>query len=58
MNTTPPSEVRLKTASNSKVVVVVAAAVLTFTRRYDAVLGHRTGSNSSGAEDYLRRKNK
>ena len=32
--------------------------VLTSTHRYNAVRGHRTGSNNSGAEDYLRRKNK
>ena len=30
--------------------------VLTWTHRYNAVGGHRTGSNNSGAEDYLRRK--
>ena len=33
--------------------------VLTLTHRYNnAVRGHRTRSNNSGAEDYLRRKNK
>ena len=32
--------------------------VLTLTHRYNAVSGHRTGSNNSGAEDYLRGKNK
>ena len=36
---------------NTAVVVV-----LTLTHRYNAVRGHRTGSNNSGAEDYLRRK--
>ena len=30
--------------------------VLALTHRYNAVRGHRTGSNKSGAEDYLRRK--
>ena len=30
--------------------------VLTVTHGYNAVRGHRTGSNNSGAEDYLRRK--
>ena len=30
--------------------------VLTLTHRYNVVRGHRTGSNNSGAEDYLRRK--
>ena len=38
------------------VVVVVVVVVLTLTHRYNAVRGHRTGSNNSGAEDYLRRK--
>ena len=40
------------------VVVVVVVVVLTLIHRYNAVRGHRTGSNSSGAEDYyyLRRK--
>ena len=32
--------------------------VLTLTHRYNAVRGHRTGSNNSGAENYLRRKTK
>ena len=32
--------------------------VLTLTHRYNALRGHNTGSNISGAEDYLRRKNK
>ena len=27
------------------------------THRYNAVRGHTTGANNSGAEDYLRRKN-
>ena len=30
--------------------------VPTLTHRYNAVRGHRSGSNNSGAEDYLRRK--
>ena len=30
--------------------------VLTLPHRFNAVRGHRTGSNNSGAEDYLRRK--
>ena len=30
--------------------------VLTLTHRYNAVRGHRTGSNNSGAEDYLKRE--
>ena len=38
---------------------VVVVVVLTLTHHgYNAVRGHRTGSNNSGAEDYLRRKNK
>ena len=37
--------------------VVVVAVVLTLTHHgYNAVRGHRTGSNNSGAEDDLRRK--
>ena len=35
---------------------VVIVVVLTLTHRYNAVRGHRTGSNNSGAENYLRRK--
>ena len=38
------------------VVVVVVVVVLTLIHRYNAVRGHRTGSNNSGAEDYRRRK--
>ena len=39
------------------VVIVVVLVVLTSTHRYNALRGHRrTGSNNSGAEDYLRRK--
>ena len=34
----------------------VVIVVLTLTHRYNAVGGHRTGSNNSGAEDYLTRK--
>ena len=33
--------------------IVVVVIVLTLTHRYNAVLGHKTGSNNSGAEDYL-----
>ena len=40
------------------VVVVVVVVVLTLTHRHNAVRGHRTGSNNSGAENYLRRKTK
>ena len=36
--------------------VLLRIVVLTLTHRYNAVRGHRTGSNSSGAENYLRRK--
>ena len=36
--------------------VRVGVHVLTLTHRCNAVRGHRTGSNNSGAEDYLRRK--
>ena len=32
------------------------AVILTLTHRCNAVRGHRTGSNNSGAENYLRRK--
>ena len=35
---------------------IVVVVVLTLTHRLKAVRGHRTGSNSSGGEDYLRRK--
>ena len=38
------------------VVVVVVVVFLTLTHRYNAVRGHRTGSNNSGAEDYVSRK--
>ena len=34
----------------------IIVVVLTLTHRYNAVRGHRPGSNNSGAEDYLRRK--
>ena len=37
-------------------VVVVVVVVLALIHRYNAVRGHRTGSNNSGAEDDLRRK--
>ena len=40
------------------VVVVVVVVVLTFTDGYNAVRGHRTGSNNSGVEDYRRKTNK
>ena len=40
------------------VVVVVAVVVLTLTYGYNAVRGHSTGSNNSGAEDYPRKTNK
>ena len=30
--------------------------VLTLTHGYNAVRGHKTGSNNSGAKNYLRRK--
>ena len=35
---------------------LVVVVVLRLTHRCNAVRGHRTGSNNSGAEDYLRRK--
>ena len=35
--------------------IYVAVIVLTSTHRHYAVRGHRTGSNTSGVEDYLRR---
>ena len=35
---------------------IVVVVFLTLTHRYNAVRGHRTGSNNSGAEDYIRRK--
>ena len=38
------------------VVVVAVVVVLTLSHGYNAVRGHRTGSNNSGTEDYLRRK--
>ena len=34
----------------------MCVVVLTLTHRCNAVRGHRTGSNNSGAEAYLRRK--
>ena len=36
--------------------LTAVVVVLTLTHRYNAVRGRRTGSNNSGAEDYLRRK--
>ena len=36
-------------------IVVVVVVVLTLTHGYKAVRGHRTDSNISGSEDYLRR---
>ena len=36
--------------------ILVAVVVVTLNRRCNAVRGHRTGSNNSGVEDYLRRK--
>ena len=33
---------------------IVVVVVLTYTHRYNAVRGHRTGSDNSGAEDYPR----
>ena len=36
--------------------VVVVVVILTLTHRYDAVRGHRTGSNNSGVEDSPRGK--
>ena len=38
------------------VVVVVVVVVVSFTHRYNAVCGHRTGSHNSGMEDCLMRK--
>ena len=32
---------------------IVVIVVVTLTHRYNAVRGHRTGSNNSGVEDYL-----
>ena len=40
------------------VVVVDVVVALTFPHRYNAARGHRTGSDTSGAEDCLRRKNR
>ena len=37
-------------------VVVFIVVVLTLTHGRNAGRGHRTGSNNSGVEDYLRRK--
>ena len=34
----------------------IVVVVLTLTHGYNAVRGHRTGSNNSGAEDYFRRR--
>ena len=34
----------------------VVVVVLTLSHGYNAVRGHRTGSNDSGAEDYLRKE--
>ena len=36
--------------------VIAVVVVLALTHGYNAVRGHRTGSNNAGAEDYLRRK--
>ena len=43
-------------AGKGGLAVVVVVVVLTLTHRYNAVRGHRTGSNKSGAEEYLRGK--
>ena len=43
------------TTTRINVDVVVVVVVLTLTHGYNAVCSHRTGSNDSGAEDYLRR---
>ena len=48
------SVVHLAIIKELDTVVVVVLTLLT--HRYEAVRGHRTGSNNSGAEDYLRRK--
>ena len=45
-----------RTAVN--IVVVVAVLILLSHRYYNAVRGHRTDSNNSGAENDVRRKNK
>ena len=50
------SVVHLAIIKELDTVVVVVLTLLT--HRYEAVRGHRTGSNNSGAEDYLRRENK
>ena len=38
------------------VLLIGLIVVHIFTHHYNGVRGHRTGSNKSGAEDYLRRK--
>ena len=43
-------------AGKGGLAVVVVVVVLTLTHRYNAVRGHRTGSNKSGAEEYFRGK--
>ena len=43
-------------AIHKGILIVVVDVVLTLTHRCNAVRGHRTGSNNSGAENYLRRK--
>ena len=48
------SVVHLAIIKELDTVVVVVLTLLT--HRYEAVRGHRTGSNNSGAEDYLRRE--
>ena len=40
-----------KRRTRTLLVCVVVAAVLALTHRYNAVRGHRTGSNNSGVED-------
>ena len=51
------NNVRLFSPS-APVPIVVVVAVLILTHCYNAVRGHRTGSNNSGAEVYFRRKKK
>ena len=45
-----------RTHSAASRVVVVVVVVVTLSHGYNAVRGHRTCSNNSGAEGYLRRK--
>ena len=48
-------DARCSRATITSIIGILVIVVLTLTHGYNAVCSHRTGSNDSGAEDYLRR---